>query len=595
RINTSNVLSELVYSLSNLLVLFNDHIIHNTRRREAVGSGEKLKMWLTVLDYSEVFIEVSARRLWGEKGKWLIVVAVQIFKCAGRLLLLFHHNENIIQSPSLPPLRRKKLDDDARTEESRIRLHSASFTLKRSGRIIRSVNAGKHIKNTLTTMLLKLKLDQTCLSVCLDGRTIINNVFQVLYVVKPVAHLCSMLLFGQKDWKPWLLSLAVDLSSLQLYKSQRTGQTLSRRQRLELSRRTITLLLYLLRSPFYEQHSSDRLQALLHRLARDPRYGCYLGYVCLESSNTGLSKTVNFVSRSRRFSQASPKREAEYGSVSTLSGLGTFFCDLAHKFIAGLIFLCLVLYNHSSIQSRMAYSLMTTGVDARIRQAQIYNQSFRSFAYIGWLPSNRHISLWFRAQDGDVSESVPTNADRRRVSSGLISMPRVGRPDLTWTFQSQGDTVLTNKNKKGLSSFIKVPRVGREFLTLAPGVHTDAYQKGKRGSSGLIPMPRVGRSDLTWSLTDGLLDSDGAMMDVPVKRFGGSSEEVSGMWFGPRLGKRSKRSVDSPWTLFTVREIPAAIRDYASLLGRESEEEDCADMLDEDSATQIGRAAHIHQ
>lgn len=55
------------------------------------------------------------------------------------------------------------------------------------------------------------------------------------------------------------------------------------------------------------------------------------------------------------------------------------------------------------------------------------------------------------------------------------------------------------------------------------------------------------------TVTDGLLDSDGAMMDVPVKRFGGSSEEVSGMWFGPRLGKRSKRSVDSPWTLFTVR------------------------------------------
>jgi len=80
RINTSNVLSELVYSLSNLLVLFNDHIIHNTRRQEAPGSGEKLKTWLTVLDYSEVFIEVSARRLWGEKGKWLIVVVLQIIK-----------------------------------------------------------------------------------------------------------------------------------------------------------------------------------------------------------------------------------------------------------------------------------------------------------------------------------------------------------------------------------------------------------------------------------------------------------------------------------------------------------------------------------
>lgn len=80
RINTSNVLSELVYCLSNLLVLFNDRIIHNARRLQAVSSGEKLKTWLTVIDYSEVFIEVSARRMWGEKGKWLIVIVLQIFK-----------------------------------------------------------------------------------------------------------------------------------------------------------------------------------------------------------------------------------------------------------------------------------------------------------------------------------------------------------------------------------------------------------------------------------------------------------------------------------------------------------------------------------
>jgi peroxin-16 len=80
RINTSKVLSEFVYCLSNLLVLFNDRIIHNARRLQAVGSGEKLKTWLTVLDYSEVFIEVSARKMWGERGKWLIVVVLQIFK-----------------------------------------------------------------------------------------------------------------------------------------------------------------------------------------------------------------------------------------------------------------------------------------------------------------------------------------------------------------------------------------------------------------------------------------------------------------------------------------------------------------------------------
>ena len=95
----------------------------------------------------------------------LLSLCFVVFRCVGRLLLLFRHDESIIQSPSLPPLQRKKLVDDARTEESRIRLHSASFTLKRSGRIIRSVNTGKHIRNIRTLMFLKLKLNHTFLCV----------------------------------------------------------------------------------------------------------------------------------------------------------------------------------------------------------------------------------------------------------------------------------------------------------------------------------------------------------------------------------------------------------------------------------------------
>jgi peroxin-16 len=267
RINTSNVLSELVYSLSNLLVLFNDQIIHNTRRQEAVGSGEKLKTWLTVLDYSEVFIEVSAGRLWGEKGKWLIIVVLQIVKCVGRLLLLFRHDESIIQSPSLPPLQRKKLVDDARTEESRIRLHSASFTLKRSGRIIRSVNTAPpaNCRNWRPLQAPNNNAEED--GIPDQAFSFTRLTAEVLYVVKPVAHLVAMMLFGQKDWKPWLLALSLDLTSLKQYKSWHAGQTLSRRQRLELSRRTTTLLLYLLRSPFYERHSSDRLQALFRGLS----------------------------------------------------------------------------------------------------------------------------------------------------------------------------------------------------------------------------------------------------------------------------------------------------------------------------------------
>ncbi|KAJ9601074.1 hypothetical protein L9F63_000809 [Diploptera punctata] len=266
RINSSHVLSELVFSLSNLLVLYNDHIISSSRRLRSVGSGDRLKTWLTVVEYSEVFIEISAKRLWGDKGKWIIVVILQLFKCIGRLKLLFHHKENMVQNPPIPPLQRKKIRDenDPQSEEARIRFNNASFTLKRSGRIVRSVSAApppscrtwrplKPPNNNVEDDVEDVELDRQSLYA------------EVMYIIKPVLHLCSMSLHGQKDWKPWLLSLIMDLASIQMYYAQ--SKQMSRRQQLELSRRTIGLLLYLIRSPFYEHHSRDRLQALLYSMS----------------------------------------------------------------------------------------------------------------------------------------------------------------------------------------------------------------------------------------------------------------------------------------------------------------------------------------
>lgn len=55
------------------------------------------------------------------------------------------------------------------------------------------------------------------------------------------------------------------LYSLQMYRRSKTY--LSRKQRIELSRRTLALLLYILRSPFYEQYSKSRLNNLLQFLS----------------------------------------------------------------------------------------------------------------------------------------------------------------------------------------------------------------------------------------------------------------------------------------------------------------------------------------
>ncbi|XP_023384489.1 peroxisomal biogenesis factor 16 isoform X2 [Pteropus vampyrus] len=91
-----------------------------------------------------------------------------------------------------------------------------------------------------------------------------ETIAESLYIARPLLHLLSLGLWGQRSWTPWLLSGVVDVTSLSLL-SDRKG--LTRRERLELRRRTILLLYYLLRSPFYDRFSEARILFLLRLLA----------------------------------------------------------------------------------------------------------------------------------------------------------------------------------------------------------------------------------------------------------------------------------------------------------------------------------------
>jgi len=75
--------------MSNFMMLFNDQIILSNARRSATVNGKEkkeifsssnIKRFLTMMDYIEVFVEVSAKRLWGNRGRWIIIVLLQTLK-----------------------------------------------------------------------------------------------------------------------------------------------------------------------------------------------------------------------------------------------------------------------------------------------------------------------------------------------------------------------------------------------------------------------------------------------------------------------------------------------------------------------------------
>ncbi|XP_026822956.1 peroxisomal membrane protein PEX16 [Rhopalosiphum maidis] len=261
RINNSTLLSELIYSMSNFMMLFNDQIILSTTKpnpvtvsdkgKKKIFSSENIKRFITTVDYIEVFIEVSAKKLWGNKGRWIIIVLLQTVKCMARLYLLHVHKLHILESPPIQPLDRKSVGLKCNDTVDGV------ITLP-SGRTIRKLdNAPPMNRRTWEAPPRADKLGG------IPGRTLSDRhiVAETMYIMKPIVHLGSMCVFGEQSWKPWLISITIEYISLQRLKSLKN---LSPQQRLVLSKRSLNLAMYIVRSPFFENYSEKHIRLFLH-------------------------------------------------------------------------------------------------------------------------------------------------------------------------------------------------------------------------------------------------------------------------------------------------------------------------------------------
>ncbi|XP_033716443.1 peroxisomal biogenesis factor 16 isoform X1 [Tursiops truncatus] len=314
RFADSHELSELVYSASNLLVLLNDGILRKELRRKLPVSlsQQKLLTWLSVLECVEVFMEMGAAKVWGEVGRWLVVALIQLAKyvrnvggqpwvgvpeasCTDgvqqsspdprlashlptpaspysqpravlRMFLLIWFKAGLQTSPPIVPLDREAQapsQDGDRSPGSQ----EQSYVGKRSKRVVRTLQdtPSLHSRHWGAPQQREGRQQQhEELSITPTPLGLQETIAESLYIARPLLHLLSLGLWGQRSWTPWLLSGVVDVTSLSLL-SERKG--LTRRERLELRRRTILLLYYLLRSPFYDRFSEAKILFLLQLLA----------------------------------------------------------------------------------------------------------------------------------------------------------------------------------------------------------------------------------------------------------------------------------------------------------------------------------------
>ncbi|OQR80235.1 peroxisomal membrane protein PEX16-like [Tropilaelaps mercedesae] len=269
RFQYSNVMAEFLSSGSNLLALANDIIL---RRAHAlpVSSSQvvtTIRTMLQVLEYSEVFFEISARTFSDEPTRWMVIGLIQLLKTILKLTLLFNFKQGISRLQAVPPLNRKADLQYAEKlrEQRREKRAQAGFTLK-SGREVRSLentaplNKRRWCETQKEDPMSHMEQKFSFVSSELNGPQIVG---EVLYIMRPLAHLFAIKSFGMKSWAPWAVSLSMDVGSIQLLRAP----NLQHLEKQEMSRRTMMLLLYLLRSPFYNQHTKVRLISTLKTLA----------------------------------------------------------------------------------------------------------------------------------------------------------------------------------------------------------------------------------------------------------------------------------------------------------------------------------------
>ncbi|KAG0354419.1 Peroxisomal membrane protein pex16, partial [Gamsiella multidivaricata] len=287
RFDDADLASEALFSTLNLLGLYHDTILTkhinslppthrptpsplNRYTRDWQSSSvayKRIVMLLTIIQYTEVLIEMGIQKKWGQQYKWRVITALEAIKAAGRLGLMRLTNNRMLMHPvhverDVDPAQLADLT------EAQLALKESHWTGARTGSTrlqlsaVQKSSTGKAGKTDVTEFLLSKVLTPDVVRRPRDLVGMLNGlgaVGEYLFILRPLIYVLAMRKYGQKSWYPWFLSLAIELvsrSSIKHYLASRgsgragSGTPLEKD---EMKRRLWLLLYYVLRSPFYDR------------------------------------------------------------------------------------------------------------------------------------------------------------------------------------------------------------------------------------------------------------------------------------------------------------------------------------------------------
>ncbi|KAI9094401.1 peroxisome membrane protein [Phlyctochytrium arcticum] len=321
RFTDADMASEAIFAGVNLMSLFHDTILAQAalRQQPETPTGKfnrytrymlrsnspngnvykRVAYSLAVVQMLEVLAEMAAAKLGGKKGKSRAVLGIEIIKvlCRGALLRL-NSNRMILHSPVperdydpstvLPPPSTPPAATWKGTRTGKEHLHVDLITNKEKG----------GYDHAMQYLLSKALTEGAATPVDLLGRLGgARKVSEWMFILRPLIYVLALRRYGRRSYKPYTISLAMELISLLLAMSssshstinsllgrgnnasaESTGsQGLTQLERDEYKRRHWLLLYYLLRDPFYSLWTKAKMDSTIESASKKPLISLFSG------------------------------------------------------------------------------------------------------------------------------------------------------------------------------------------------------------------------------------------------------------------------------------------------------------------------------
>lgn len=292
RLNANEVRTEATYTLFNLITLYHNRILDRSPSASIQGfyscqlkcanetSGTKrAKTILSVFHYTEVCLEMMITQLaharlkstaQAQRVKWIGVLAIEVIKSLCKLFLLIKNKGRMLLMPSNEELERLTL------------------TIK-GEKYIKELNESEH-KHPYRDILEMYaqhgraghphgifspppEHPRDRSSYCPSKTAILA---ELLYIFRPCLYVAGVMLNGLTSWRPYFLSLFVDILARILVGR---SSALSPCQSQEVVRRLMGYGYYLVRDPFFSRFTKLPLTVLVEGIKKLPLIGPILGMI----------------------------------------------------------------------------------------------------------------------------------------------------------------------------------------------------------------------------------------------------------------------------------------------------------------------------